>query len=244
MKKKSISANTTENIYKGPGAAMIKKMRTVNFLSAFLLLAGIVFMVSCRKSDLASLDTPRLSSVASLSGTNLLETGSLGTLRVLTLAGNGTAGLANAKGTAAQFNNPSGTAVDAAGNVYIADKANHVIRKMTPSGIVTTLAGSGTPGYVNALGSAAQFNNPSGVAVDASGNVYVADRSNHIIRKITADGLVSTLAGTPGTPGATNGPGIAAQFREPSGVAVDELSMSPIFLTIASAKSNNKQTAG
>jgi serine/threonine-protein kinase len=113
---------------------------------------------------------------------------------VSTLAGSGTAGSANGTGTSASFNSPFGVAVDAAGNVYVADSGNNLIRKITPAGVVSTLAGSGARGANNASGSAASFNTPSGVSVDASGNVYVADENNNQIRKITPAGVVSTVA--------------------------------------------------
>jgi len=139
---------------------------------------------------------------------------------VNTLAGSGVAGFADGTATAAQFSTPRGVAVDALGNVYVADKANNRIRKITPAGVVSTLAGSGVAGYVDDTGTAAQFNLPSGVAVDASGNVYVADQNNQCIRKITSAGVVSTLAGS-GVAGYVDDTGTAAQFWTPSGVAVD-----------------------
>jgi sugar lactone lactonase YvrE len=138
---------------------------------------------------------------------------------VTTLAGSGASGSANGTGTAASFNYPNGVAVDASGNVYVGGAYNYRIRKITAAGVVTTLAGSGTQGSANGTGTAASFNLPSGVAVDASGNVYVADADNNRIRKITAAGVVTTLAGS--TYGFVNGTGMAARFSSPTGVAVD-----------------------
>lgn len=139
---------------------------------------------------------------------------------VTTLAGSGIIGRADGTGTAASFNQPTGIAVDVAGNVYVADVSNNLIRKITPAGVVTTLAGSGELGAADGTGTAATFSNPSGLAVDASGNIYVADLSNNRIRKITPGGVVTTLAGT-GISGAIDGPGASATFNQPYGVAVD-----------------------
>ena len=132
------------------------------------------------------------------------------------------AGSLDGKGSTARFSYPYGVAVDGSGNVYVADQLNSTIRKITPAGVVTTLAGSpGQNGSTDGNGSAARFYNPQGVAVDGSGNVYVADTFNSTIRKITPAGVVSTLAGTAGQNGATDGTGPAAHFFQPYGVAVD-----------------------
>jgi serine/threonine-protein kinase len=136
---------------------------------------------------------------------------------VSTLAGSGTSGSTNGTGISASFSLPTGVAVDGNGNVYVADYANSDIRKVSAGGVVTTLAGSGTRGSTNGTGPGASFNAPFGVAVDASGNVYVADSGNNKIREITADGVVTTLAGS-GTRGSTNGTG--ATFSSPTSVAV------------------------
>jgi len=137
-----------------------------------------------------------------------------------TLAGSGNPGRTNGKGTQADFNAPASVAVDAAGNVYVADNGNNLIRKISSVGNVSTLAGSGTAGFVNATGILASFSSPTGVAVDAAGNVYVADNGNNAIRKITPAGEVSTLAGS-GQPGSTDATGIAASFNGPQNLAVD-----------------------
>lgn len=139
---------------------------------------------------------------------------------VSTFAGSGSAGSQNGQGTVATFNFPRGIATDSAGNVYVADWFNHNIRKITPTGLVSTLAGSGSAGSQNGQGSAASFDGPRGVTVDSSGNVYVADTGNRQIRKISASGLVSTLAGS-GATGSQNGLSTSASFEGPSGVVVD-----------------------
>lgn len=140
---------------------------------------------------------------------------------VTTMAGSGSQGSVNATGTSASFNSPSGTCVDVAGNVYVADYANNLIRKITPAGVVTTLAGSGAQGSTDATGTAASFFNPFGVAVDGTGNVFVTDQDNHLIRKITPAGVVTTFAGQVGVPGVINGTGTAAAFNYPRGICID-----------------------
>src|ERR1035437_3723484 len=140
-----------------------------------------------------------------------------------TFAGSGAAGSNDGLGIAASFNQPLGTAVDAAGNIYVADAGTHIIRKITPAGNVSTLAGSAySTGFTDGLGSAARFNHPVGLAVDAAGNVYVADEVNNAIRKISPAGQVLTIAGT-GIAGYNNGPVATATFNLPCGVAVDAL---------------------
>jgi len=131
-------------------------------------------------------------------------------------------GSADATGTAASFDTPGGIATDSAGNIYVADTNNSTIRKITPAGVVSTLAGTaGVLGSVDGTGAAASFLYPNAVAVDASGNVYVADTGNNTVRKITAAGVVTTLAGTAGVTGANDGTGAAASFAGPAGLAVD-----------------------
>ena len=134
----------------------------------------------------------------------------------------GTSGYSDGTSGEARFSGPGGTAVDSAGNVFVADTQTQTIRKIIPGGLVSTLAGSAwNPGSTDGTGSAAQFNSPVGVAVDNAGNVYVADRLNHTIRKITSGGTVTTLAGSAKVPGSADGKGSAARFNSPVGVAVD-----------------------
>ena len=138
---------------------------------------------------------------------------------VTTLAGFAE-GFADGDGTAARFNTPSGLALDLAGNLYVADTGNHAIRKVTPLGRVSTVAGTGIAGFHDGAGTQAQFNGPIGVAVDAHGNVYVADTYNDRIRRIDPHGQVSTLAGGD-RPGNLDGVGAAARFDTPTALAVD-----------------------
>ena len=140
---------------------------------------------------------------------------------VTTLAGSaGLTGGSDGSGSGARFDNPQGVAVDGSGNVYVADSNNYAIREITPGGVVTTLAG-GHFGSSDGTGSAAMFLYPEGVAVDGSGNVYVADSNNQTIRKITSGGVVTTLAGMAGVSGSSDGTGSAARFYYPGGIAVD-----------------------
>jgi streptogramin lyase len=142
---------------------------------------------------------------------------------VSTLAGwaGTTSGYVDDLGSAARFDQPYGVAVDAAGNVYVAELSG-TIRKITPSGMVSTLAGSyGRSGSADGIGAAARFNEPHDVAVDGAGNLYVTDTFNHTIRKITPSAAVSTLAGSPGQGGSADGTGAVVRFDFPLGVAVD-----------------------
>jgi sugar lactone lactonase YvrE len=141
--------------------------------------------------------------------------------KITAFAGNGEKGAKDGIGTAATFYLPEGLAVDRQGNLYVADCYNNMIRKITPGGMVSTLAGNIKKGSKDGKGKAASFLHPDGLAVDRSGNVYVADVGNNKIRKITPDGLVSTVAGT-GTRGVENGPANAASFYRPFGVTIDK----------------------
>lgn len=145
---------------------------------------------------------------------------------VSTVAGNGNAGYYDTDAANAEFYGPQGLAVDAQGNIFVADFGNSVIREITKGGVVKTVAGNGIAGYVDGAAlTAAEFRGPVAIALDQSGNIFVADRDNNMIRKITSAGVVSTIAGTK-TPGYVNGTvntttGTYASFRSPSGLVVD-----------------------
>ena len=174
-----------------------------NYVKYFSILLALFFAISsCTKKT-----TPAPSESSSYGLTT-------------TFAGSLSYGYVNGKDTTARFSGPSSVDVDQAGNIYVADAGNQDIRKITPSGIVTTIAGSGQMGAANGLGTAASFTYPYGIAVDINGNIYVADAGNNLIRKITPDGMVSTLAGS-GAKGSQDGPGTSATFNFPYGIAVD-----------------------
>lgn len=139
---------------------------------------------------------------------------------VSTFAGSGGTGSGDFNGTAASFNLPTVVTLDSFGNVFVVDRSNHKIRKITPSGDVTTFAGSGVLGNVDGVGTAASFRFPDGAVFDSHDNLFVSDQSNHKIRKITPDGTVTTFAGS-GAIGSADGIGTAASFFYPAGMAVD-----------------------
>jgi len=145
---------------------------------------------------------------------------------IATIGGTGTAGFSGDGGmaTAAQFNFPDSLAVDLQGTIYVSDKVNARVRRITAAGIVTTTAGTGTAGFSgdNGAATSAQLHYPEGIALDAEGSLYVADSLNHRVRKIATNGIISTVAGT-GTAGFAGDGGVAtsAQLGEPDGLAVD-----------------------
>ncbi len=144
-----------------------------------------------------------------------------------TVAGNGTPGYSGdgSAASAGQLAAPSGIAIDGSGNVYIADQYNNVVRKVTAlSGLISTIAGNGTAGYVadGGAATATEINFPSGVAVDGSGNVYIADQGNNRIRKVNGSGIISTIAGT-GTGGYTSDgiSAVSSEINSPSSITLD-----------------------
>ena len=170
---------------------------------------------------------------------NRIRKVSISGLVINTIAGSGAVGTGGGftgdggPATAAQLSSPSGVALDAAGNLYIADRGNNRIRRVSPSGVISTVAGSGTAAFRGDGGIAgfsgdggpattAQLSGPSGVALDASGNFYISDSGNNRIRRVSASGIITTVAGS-GIAGfgGDGGPATAAQLSSPSGVALD-----------------------
>jgi DNA-binding beta-propeller fold protein YncE len=144
--------------------------------------------------------------------------------------------MADGTGAAARFDGPSGVAVDGAGHVFVADYWNNTIRKITPAGVVTTLAGAaGMSGSADGAGTAARFYGPYGVAVDGAGNVFVADSGNNVIRKISTSGVVTTIVGVAAPVSAGNFPGpLPASIVSPDGVAIDP-STGKLYITLQDA---------
>ncbi|MGO9239435.1 MAG: hypothetical protein ACLQBJ_01390 [Bryobacteraceae bacterium] len=171
--------------------------------------------------------------VAGLAGAVLLLLSALAlaqlvpTYIITTVAGTGTAGYSgdSAAATSAELDYPSGIFLDSSGNLYIADQVNHRVRMVNTSGIITTIAGNGTAGYLGdkAAATSAELNYPCGVAVDSSGNIYIADTGNNVIRKVSG-GTITTFAGDNSLGGGYTGDtGVAtsAQLNAPVGLAVD-----------------------
>lgn len=145
---------------------------------------------------------------------------------ITTIAGNGTPGYGGDGGPAisAKLNFPFFIALDTAGSIYIADLTNNRIRKVSNAGIITTVAGNGTPGYAGdgGLATLAELHGPAGVAVDALGNLYISDTQNNVIRKVDSTGIITTIAGnsSPGYSG-DGGPAPAAELKQPGGLTFD-----------------------
>ena len=193
----------------------MKKCASSNFIGSVLLSLAAVLLTACGGGTAQSGPAPSAPSVSLLPSV----------LMVSTLAGTASAsGSADGTGAAASFNYPVGMTVDAAGDLYVTDKNNCTIRKITQAGAVTTLAGTaGVCSSADGTGAAAGFNYPYGITVDSAGNLYVTDETNNTIRKITQAGVVTTLAGTAGVIGSADGTGAAASFTDPRGIVVDKL---------------------
>jgi hypothetical protein len=174
------------------------------------------------RSPLAvAIDSARDLYVADTDNNVIRKISAFGTRAVVTYAGTGQRGYKDGALAEAQFDFPNDLVIDATGNLFVSEFQNHTIRKVGADGRVTTVAGNGTAGYQDGIGTAAQFRFPSGLARDGNGNLYVAEWSNHTLRKITPAGVVTTLAGTPGQRGFVDGPGSSALLNTPDGVAVD-----------------------
>ncbi len=141
---------------------------------------------------------------------------------VTTFAGTGAAGSNDGSATEARFRFPDAAICDSNGNLFVTDQSNHKIRKITPDGIVSTFAGTGTIGAADGNGIAASFHFPAGITIDSDNNLIIADFGNNKIRKITPEGVVTTLAGT-GVAGSDEGTVLTAQFNGPTGVTIDNL---------------------
>lgn len=141
-----------------------------------------------------------------------------------TFAGSpGSSGSADGDGGSARFYFPNGITIDADGTLYVTDNGNHTIRKITPQGLVTTLAGkAGQSGYADGQGEAARFNSPDSLSMGPPGVIYVADTSNHCIRAVTTAGAVTTFAGKPGDPGSNDAEGGNSRFNHPTGIAFNQ----------------------
>jgi len=142
---------------------------------------------------------------------------------VSTFAGlQGETGATDGPSGMARFNTPRALCFDSQGNLWVADSQNHTIRRIGTDGLVSTVAGTaGAWGWADGKGAEARFDDPSGIAASAAGIVYISDRDNHVIRKLTPDGTVTTLAGTPRKAGSANGTGQQARFRQPQKIALD-----------------------
>ncbi|MCC5941918.1 MAG: hypothetical protein JJU37_10285 [Balneolaceae bacterium] len=141
--------------------------------------------------------------------------------QVTTIAGSGEFGFAEGNGTEASFRWPTSLAIDGDGNIFISDTRNHMIRKLTPNGDVTVVAGNGERGYADGEALNAQFHDPHGLAIANEGTIYVAESQGNRIRKISTSGMVSTVAGT-GEKGFKDGPADEAMFDSPVGLVINE----------------------
>ena len=161
------------------------------------------------------------SSSTTSSSSGVTYSGNTGTVSILA-GGSAFKGYADGTGTAALFSGPTALVVDSSGNIYVADRENNRIRKITSAGVVTTFAGSGTSGTANGTGIAATFADPGTITIDSSGNLYVIDAfAATQIRKITPAGVVTSFAGQVGVTGSTDGTGTSALFGGIQGIAID-----------------------
>lgn len=233
------------------------KVKCKSWVSAFALM-GIIF--SSSNSASAQQEMSAFAAAANFSLTTGIATDSTGAVYVanshntilkithagvvMTFAGKpNVRGNADGISSAAGFTYPIGIATDSSANVYVADKVSNTIRKITPTGVVTTLAGTaGIVGHKDGIGGNASFFAPIGVATDSMGNVYVADSGNNAIRKVTPTGAVTTIAGLAGESGEKDGIGTAARFSAPYSIATD--SAGNLFVAEMSSHTIRKITSG
>ncbi len=225
----TIVADAAGNVFQTGGAQTVRKVSPAGVVTT--IAGAINQMGNVNGKGLAAMfNTPYGLTVDAAGGLLATETDDVRTIAndgtVGTLAGGATGGFANGTGTAAQFLGPVGIAVDAVGNAYVADQSNYAIRKITPAGVTTTLAGNPlAAGVLDGVGGAAHFANPWGMTIDAAGNLYVTERNAEVIRKIAPDGTVTTLAGVDGAHGGgagfADGTGSAARFNGPGNLTID-----------------------
>jgi uncharacterized protein (TIGR03437 family) len=223
----AIALDSKEDIYIADGG----RIRFVNQAGIISTIAGPDATYYDEGRSAASVALSSISGVAAAAdGSVYVSSGSVFRVSpngiISTLAGNGQAGFAGDYGpaTSAELGNPIGLATDSSGSVYIADSDNNRIRKVNPSGTITTIAGSVKAGFYGDgfLATAASLTNPQGVAVDTAGNLYIADTGNQVIRKVNSQGIITTVAGNGQQgPGGDGGPAIAARLSAPCAVAVD-----------------------
>ncbi len=226
-----IAEDTNGNIYLGDMSNdTIRKLTAAGIVSTFAGATGVTgrnnstIGTSSQFNGPAGVATDAAGNiyVADFYNNEIRKITPAGAVSLLAGSSSGRSGSGNNTGTSARFKGPADLAVDPAGNLYVADQTNNLIRKITPAGVVTTLAGSGAAGSADGTGTKASFNQPGGLGLDPAGNLFVADSYNHTIRKITPAGAVTTVAGSPGTTGSADGlTGAAARFNYPGDVQPD-----------------------
>lgn len=218
-----VVADSAGNVYVSDGARLIRRMTPDHDVSTLLgSSSGVAATEPEHTFGGIAIDAADNLYIADTAASTILKLTPAGDLS--TLAGHaGTTGAVDGTGTSATFNFPAGVAANAAGTVYVADTLNNEIRQITPAGVVSTLAGSSQHGSADGTGAAAGFWYTGGIAVNATGLLYVSDSENCTIRQITPQGVVPTLAGMVGDFAWADGMGTAAAFSLPGGMSVDSV---------------------